>query len=533
MYDKILDGLYMKLLALGDDSIVRQSIMGTLTLKRGDYSLRNQERSRFGRTLTQAFWACGQFLGRVDIDSPRNPIKKLSSSMKVPTKELVTERDHIVAEYGRWKVARCILKNKWERFRYNFYLDRSTKPERIGYRFPRERILSLMVLALIAVTTVANAIAPSMVRGAVINLETAANNTPVLTEVIGPVNWLTGEPKLKGSKAAVMGAFNYATEAGYNFAANEAERDRLVADGTLVRLKGKYIRLKNVTEPYVLPVVLTFVNRLGQQYAEQGCGKLVITGAMRNLEHQATLGNGSSHSVHPTGMPVDLERIVPDPESKKEVACYNWLERTLLSIEENRRIDATAENSPRHFHVVVVPNAYNAFLASLPSQIDPEEKLLALALHFEGAGGESSEGYRAIAWTIRNRVRSGEFPNTIVEVVAQGAAGRSNEGCQFSFMCDGKAESVKTLCIKPSEAISHYWLNRCDERFAAVLAIARQVLAEPESADPTGGAVLYYAASMPQAPYWADTDMKSGTVHQIGSHIFGCSNFRGKKACRS
>jgi hypothetical protein len=90
--------------------------------------------------------------------------------------------------------------------------------------------------------------------------------------------------------------------------------------------------------------------------------------------------------------------------------------------------------------------------------------------------------------------------------------------------------------------MTQYWLGKCDERWEVVLDIARKILAEPESADPTGGAVLYYAASMDKAPYWAQPrvevrkkadgstysvtlkngDLKTGTVHQIGSHIFGC-----------
>lgn len=522
----------MKLLALGDDSIVRQSIMRTLTLKRGDYSLRNQGRSRFGRALTQAFWACVQFLGRVDIDSPRNPIKKLSSSMKVPTKELVTERDHIVAEYGRWKVARCILKNKWERFRYNFYLDRSTKPERIGYRFPRERALTRAVGIVLTATVVsANAEIGTSNIGTDMHLVVAAKS--VLQKSIalkGPPSWVTSTASLKGSKEGVKGAWEYARAAGYVFAANETERDQLIANGTLVRLDSKYIRLNNASSPYVLPAVARFVDRLGEQYAATGCGKLVVNGGMRPLHFQGTLKNGSKKSVHPTGMATDLEWIIP--ETKKDKECLENLESLLTLTEKKGRADVTAETYDRHFHVVVVPHVYEAFLVRQP-KLDPEVKWLATALYFETARNESREGYRAIGWVIRNRARSNEYPNTIVEVVADGAAGRSAGGCQFSFMCDGKVEHTKTLCTKPDSLMKQYWLNDCDQKWEAAVEIAEQILTEPESDDPTGGAVLYYAASMPQAPYWADTDMKSGTVHQIGSHIFGCSNFRGKKACRS
>ena len=440
-------------------------------------------------------------------------------------RRMVIERKH-----GHKAIFREVLKNKWERLSYRLYINRSTEPERIGYRFPRERFLSNLILgvfALATVSTVANALTPSTVRGAVIDLELIAAQSPTVAKVLGPINWTTGKASLKGNKKAVMGAYNYAQAADYTFAANDAERDRLVANGALVKLDSRYIRLNNASSPYVLPVVARFVDRLGEQYAAAGCGKLIVNGGMRPLDFQGTLKNGSSHSVHPTGMPVDLFR-----DTDENSYCYKWLEGRLITIEADRRIDATAEDYNRHFHVVVVPSAYEAYLARLPQGLDPEEQLLATALYFEAAFNESHEGYRAIGWAIRNRVRSSEFPNTVVEVVADGSAGRSAGGCQFSFMCDGKAERIQTLCAKPNALMSQYWLGKCDERWNVVVNIAKQILAEPESADPTGGAVLYYAASMDKAPDWT-IDMKPGTVHRIGSHIFSCSLHRGSDACRS
>lgn len=338
-----------------------------------------------------------------------------------------------------------------------------------------------------------------------------------------PSNWLSGEVNLKGSKAAVAAAFNYATEAGYIFAADETERDRMVADGTLVRLEGKYIRLVDVTEPFVFPVVANFVNRLGEQYAARGCGKLEVTGAMRNNKHQATLGNGSSHSVHPTGMAVDLRRAAPSNET--EAFCLNWLEDTLGKIEEQRRIDVTVEKNPRHFHVVAVPHVYEAWLKKLPKSLDPEVKWLATALYFEAAFDEHGDGYTAIASVIKNRVRSREFPNTVLEVVAEGAAGKTAGGCQFSFMCDGRAENIQLLCGQHPNETKLYWQSRCENRWEAMVKAAEYLITTTE--DPTGGAVLYYAASMGTAPYWAQSDMKRGTIRTIGSHVFARSNYRG------
>jgi spore germination cell wall hydrolase CwlJ-like protein len=421
-------------------------------------------------------------------------------------------------------VVACVLKNKWERFCYDFYINRKVVPERIGYRFPRERILSRIsgLVIVVAIVSANAAVGTNQIGRDVSSLDEAS-----VTQPYHPANWLTGVVTTKGSKSAVMGAFNYATESKYEFAATASDVDRLVASGALVPLEGKYIRLKNVSYPFVQPVVARFVNRLGEQYAARGCGKLVANSGVRPLDFQGTLANGSSHSVHPTGMAVDLERIVP--KTVKEEFCLQWLKDTLVKIESTKRVDMTAEKNPRHYHVVVVPHVYETWMARQPSGLDSDVKWLATALYFEADFNESMEGYRAIGWAILNRVRSSEFPDTIVEVVAEGAAGRSAGGCQFSFMCDGKAEHIQTLCARPNTVMTQFWLGKCDERWEVVVNIAKQILSE--KSDPTGGAVSYYAASMDTPPYWAKSDMRSGTIRKIGSHIFACSNFRGSDVC--
>lgn len=66
-----------------------------------------------------------------------------------------------------------------------------------------------------------------------------------------------------------------------------------------------------------------------------------------------------------------------------------------------------------------------------------EWECLAKALYFE-ARGETTAGQIAVAEVILNRVDHTRYPNTICRVVSQGAT-RLN-ACQFSFMCDGRAE---------------------------------------------------------------------------------------------
>ncbi len=479
--------------------------------------LHDRKRDVLHRTITQAQKACRQLLDWVDIDHPRNPTKKLQKSISVipnwlrpAPEEAIAERKRIIREFGCFAVLKEKIKH----------------PLKLNIRFPRERFLGLALLASVTTPIV---LAHSMpTQGAVFEL-TQTTAAPLLDPNL-PTNWVQGPAELKGSKAAVLGAYTYAKEADYVFAANNAQRDELFANGTLVKLEGPYIRLKDVTSPYVLPIVAKFANRLGEQYAQKGCGPLIITGAMRPLDFQKKLPNGSKHSVHPTGMPLDLERVIPKTQPEKY--CQSKLVSLLTSIERDERIDATAENYPRHYHVVVVPHVYEAYLARQPKTLDVDVKWLATALYFEADFNESMAGYRAIGWAIRNRVRSSEFPNTILEVVADGAVGRSNGGCQFSFMCDGKAERLETLCAKPHTLMSQFWLGKCDERWEVVVSIAKQILAEPESADPTGGAVLYHATWMSPKPDWV-IDMKKGTINTIGSHVFACSLKRGSDACRS
>ncbi len=519
--------------------------------------LNDRKRDAPARAFEQVSKTCKQFFGKVDIDRLRNQAKKLIPNnpltdwLLAGRKETLRLREEAFKKYGRMTLW---LLPKYEML---LYLHRRRRARKGLHNAPHTRaftrvetysLFTLFTLFIIVSgITVANAIAPTSVRSVVIDLETAANDTPILKGVVGPVNWLTGDATLKGSRKAVLGAHNYAVEADYSFAATGADVTRLVADGTLVKIEGAYITLDDVTYPYALPVAVRFLNRLGQQYAEHGCGKLVATSGVRPLDFQGTLQNGSRHSVHPTGMSFDLRRPIDEGSF-----CSVWLKDTLLEIEASRRIDVTAENDPRHYHVVVVPHVYEKWLATKAKELDPELKWLATGIYFEAAQNESMDGYRAIGWTIRNRKQSGDYPDTIVEVIAEGSAGKSNGGCQFSFMCDGKQENIYEPCKTPNPIMTQYWRNRCGERWEVVVDIARRILAEPESADPTNGAVLYYASSMSYKPHWAQPkirmhmrndgskypvlypngDFRTGTIQVLGSHRFGCSNFRGSRVCR-
>ena len=146
----------------------------------------------------------------------------------------------------------------------------------------------------------------------------------------------------------------------------EARRERLhfyetsrgvrnaVAAGTLVRLEGdaNFI-VHDVGYPFVRPATRTFVQRLAGQY-HAACGEqLVVTSATRPATRQPA--NSTKHSVHPTGMAVDLR--------KPEGECLTWLRETLLDLEDADLLEVTEEFGPPHFHVAVFPKPYARYAA--------------------------------------------------------------------------------------------------------------------------------------------------------------------------
>lgn len=80
-----------------------------------------------------------------------------------------------------------------------------------------------------------------------------------------------------------------------------------------------------------------------------------------------------------------------------------------------------------------------AWLASLPAPTgDAEWECLRKAIYFE-ARGETLKGQFAVAEVILNRKESGRYPGSVCGVVGQ----RGNGGCQFSYVCDGRADAMR------------------------------------------------------------------------------------------
>ena len=119
---------------------------------------------------------------------------------------------------------------------------------------------------------------------------------------------------------------------------------------------------------------------------------------------------------------------------------------------------------------------------------------LTSAIYYEAAQ-EPTDGQRAVAQVVLNRVRHPAFPNSVCGVVYEGSTRAT--GCQFTFTCDG------SMAYAPMPAL---W-NRA--RKVAEDALNGHVHA------PVGYATHYHANYV--APYWAPRLTK---LIQIGAHIF-------------
>jgi spore germination cell wall hydrolase CwlJ-like protein len=119
---------------------------------------------------------------------------------------------------------------------------------------------------------------------------------------------------------------------------------------------------------------------------------------------------------------------------------------------------------------------------------------LASAVYYE-AGSQDSDGQRAVAQVVLNRVRHPAFPASVCDVVYQGSTRAT--GCQFTFTCDG------SLYRRPDEA-----------GWRRAYRIAQDALSGSVYA-PVGYATHYHANYV--VPYWASTLAKNAVV---GAHIF-------------
>ena len=103
----------------------------------------------------------------------------------------------------------------------------------------------------------------------------------------------------------------------------------------------------------------------------------------------------------------------------------------------------------------------------------------------------------AVSDVVQNRVESHRYPDTVCDVIYDGGETKRHK-CQFSWYCDGKADTPKN-----SEAWER---SRKFARDFYVHGMYRGI---------TEGSTHYHASYV--KPYWAPT---LDRVTRIGSHIF-------------
>jgi len=138
-----------------------------------------------------------------------------------------------------------------------------------------------------------------------------------------------------------------------------------------------------------------------------------------------------------------------------------------------------------------------AAVDDFPPVTSDEQYCMAEAMYFE-ARGDGWRGMVAVGAVVMNRVADRRYPDTVCEVVHQGAE-RNDRLCQFSYFCDGLPEAfgdseLRDLAYRMADAV-------LSSGRVSVVGVAN--------------ATHYHA--MRVAPWWADTLELQGCV---GDHVF-------------
>lgn len=167
---------------------------------------------------------------------------------------------------------------------------------------------------------------------------------------------------------------------------------------------------------------------------------------------------------------------------------------------------ALGSYQPQPEQVTVKPVVVRITIAELeaaPKLSDVELECLKRNI-FHEARNQTVAGMQAVAFVTINRTRTKHYPKTVCGVVEQYVQTKRGKVCQFSWMCDGKAD-VPDL-KHPGDA----------EAWATADSIARNVLSS--NADTfLEGATHYHATYVD--PYWAHAK-RFKRLQQIGTHIF-------------
>jgi LysM repeat protein len=156
------------------------------------------------------------------------------------------------------------------------------------------------------------------------------------------------EPEsLRGSKASVEKMYDFAESHRYPFYLTPTTLDSAIARGKLVPLTGdaNYELTRGVGFSYATVEAREFITQFAPQYLAACGAPLTVTSAARPMSRQPR--NANPHSVHPTGIAVDIRRPYAGP-------CLTWVRSALAELETRGFVEATEEHHPAHLHLAVL-----------------------------------------------------------------------------------------------------------------------------------------------------------------------------------
>ncbi len=153
--------------------------------------------------------------------------------------------------------------------------------------------------------------------------------------------------ELHGSKESVEKMYSFAVSRRMPFYLTPTNVDQAIVDGRLVALTGDstYELTRGVGFSYSTREAKQFVLAFAPQYLAACGAPLTVTSAARPMSRQPH--NANPHSVHPTGIAVDIRRPPPGP-------CLTWVRGALADLERRGIVEATEEHHPVHLHVAVL-----------------------------------------------------------------------------------------------------------------------------------------------------------------------------------
>ncbi len=195
----------------------------------------------------------------------------------------------------------------------------------------------------------------------------------------------------------------------FSYLRNPDDIEVFLRHGLLVSVPGNAnYKVDGARFPYARPEVKSFLERIGRRY-RNACGEpLVATSLVRPKSHQPR--NASVHSVHPTGMAMDLRR-------SHNATCRSWLEATLLSLESQGVLEATRERWPAHYHVALFPEPFNRWVLAQIETDEPEPTMMLASLPTPLPESDRAEAQQTAptAKSRTYRVRSGDTLFRIAE----------------------------------------------------------------------------------------------------------------------